>query len=577
MLGNSFNNEASKYNSSIKTRRKSSEFFSLLFKKGGLYLSLLLIFILFVIPVIRLIWMSFQVNDSFSLTNYTNILSEQYTWTVIKNTIIIVTGSTAISLILGISLAWFVAYTNVRLKRWMQVFVLLPFVIPSYIVTIAWTQFVGNLTFIDINFYSISGIIFMLGISHYPLVYLFTVNMLKKIPRELEWAVRASGGGQFQAFWQVTIPLALPGIVGGGMIAFLSSLDNFGIPAFLGIPSNITVLSTSIYQEVIGFGENAFSRAATFSVLLAIFALLATAVQWLLLRKSKVTETASVDDSPRFELRKSRPFVEIIIWIFILGVSVVPLLSMVKTSLVRTYGLPFTLENITLHNYNYLLYDYGKATGALLNSLKLAGTTMILCLVIGTVIAYIRIRKPSVLTKALEVAISIPYTLPGMVLALAMIFAWMQPIPGWNPGIYGSVWILLVAYFTRFIILQVRGSSSAISQISIDLEEAAHISGAGTWTKWRYILLPLILPGVLSGSVLVLLTTLTELTISSLLWSTGAETIGVIIFNFEQAGYTTYSTAFSVITLLFMGLLASFVYGFIYLFSAKYSRFKALR
>ncbi|MEJ9280634.1 iron ABC transporter permease [Ureibacillus thermosphaericus] len=549
--------------------KKSSELFSLLLKKGGLTLSLLLVLLFFVVPVVRLLWMSFQVDGTFSFDNYTNILSEQYTWTVIKNTFYIVLGSTAISLVLGVALAWFVAYTNIRLKKWMQVFILLPFIIPSYIVTIAWTQFAGDIAWIDINLYSMGGIIFILGVSHYPLVYLFTVSVLKRIPRELEWAVRTSGGGRFLTFWKVTIPLALPGIVGGGMIAFLSNLDNFGIPAFLGIPSNITVLSTAIYQEVIGFGNNAFSRAATFSVLLALFALLATGVQWFLLRKSKVTETAATDHSPRIQLQKSRPFVEMCIWVFILGVSVVPMFSMIKTSLIKTYGLPFIPENITLHNYNYLLYDYGKVQDALLNSLQLAGGTMLICLVVGTMIAYVRVRKPSFLSKFLEVAVTIPYTLPGMVLALAMIFAWMQPIPGWNPCIYGSIWILLIAYVTRFMVLQMRGSSSAITQVSVDLEEAAHIFGANVWTKWRSILFPLILPGVLSGSILVMLTALTELTISSLLWSSGAETIGVIIFNFEQAGYTTYSTAFSVITLMFMGILAAMVYGFIYVWQRR--------
>lgn len=565
MTGNSFNDDALDRFDSLNTKKKSSELFSLLFKNSKFYLSLLIIIVFFVIPVIRLVWMSFQVDDSLSFENYTNILNEQYTWTVLKNTCLIVAGSTVVSLIVGVTLAWLMAYTNIRLKKWMQVFIILPFVIPSYIVTIAWTQLIGSIKAIDINLYSMGGIIFILGISHYPLVYLFTVNVLKKIPRELEWAVRASGGGQFKAFWHVTVPLALPGIVGGGMIAFLSNLDNFGIPAFLGIPSNITVLSTAIYQEVIGFGDNAFSRAATFSVLLAIFTLLATGLQCFLLRKSKVTETATIDHSPRFYLRKSRLFIEGIIWIFIVGISIVPLLSMIKTSLVKVYGMPFTFENITLHNFNYLLYDYDKVAIALLNSLKLAGMTTFICLIIGTVIAYVRIRKPSFLTRALEVVISIPYTLPGMVLALAMIFAWMHPFPGWNPGIYGSVWILLIAYVTRFMILQVRGSSSAFTQVSVDLEEAAHISGASTWSKWQFILLPLILPSVLSGSILVLLTTLTELTISSLLWSSGSETIGVIIFNFQQAGYTTYSTAFSIITLLFMGILAALVYGIIYI------------
>nr|WP_106782528.1 iron ABC transporter permease [Lysinibacillus timonensis] len=571
MLGNSLKNEISNHTNLNHTPKKSSEMFSLLFRKGGIILSLLLVLVFFVIPVFRLIWMSFLVDDSFSFSNYRDILNEKYTWTVIQNTFIIVIGATVVSIVFGVTLAWFVAYSNIRFKKWMQVFIMLPFIIPSYIVTIAWTQFVGDISAFDVDLYSMGGIIFVLGISHYPLVYLFSVNMLKKIPRELEWAVRASGGGRWIALWKVTIPLALPGIVGGGMIAFLSNLDNFGIPAFLGIPANITVLSTAIYQEVISFGDNAFNRAATFSMLLAILALLSTGVQWFLLRKSKVTETASTDHSPRIELKTSRPIVEICIWGFILFVSIVPLLSMIKTSLVKTYGLPFIPENITLHNYNYLLYDYGKVMDALLNSLKLSSITMLICLIFGTIIAYIRIRKPSTLTKLLEVAISIPYTLPGMVLSLAMIFAWMQPIPGWNPGLYGSIWILLIAYVTRFMILQVRGSYAAFSLISTDLEEAAHISGASHLAKWRHILLPLILPSVLSGSMLVLLTTLTELTISSLLWSSGTETIGVLIFNFEQAGYTTYSTAFSVITLLFMGILAAIIYGFISIWKRRLS------
>jgi iron(III) transport system permease protein len=122
---------------------------------------------------------------------------------------------------------------------------------------------------------------------------------------------------------------------------------------------------------------------------------------------------------------------------------------------------------------------------------------------------------------------------------------WIQPIPGWQPGIYGTIWILLIAYITRFTILQVRGSAAAFSQLDPSMEEAAQMSGAGIWVKWRKILLPLLLPGVLGGSLLVFLTALTELTVSSLLWSSGSETIGVVIFSYEQAGFSTYSTAFS--------------------------------
>jgi len=466
-----------------------------------------------------------------------------------------------VSVLLGVGMAWVTAYTDIRMKKVLKLLILVPFVIPSYIVTIAWTQLTNSIGFLDINLYSYGGIIFILGISHYPLVYLFTATVLKRIPKELEWAVRSSGGGRWTAFKQVTLPLALPGIVGGGMIAFLTNLDNFGIPAFLGIPANITVLSTAIYQEVIGFGPSAFGRAATLSVLLAIIALIGTGVQWFLLRKSKLSETASIDELPRLILGKKRKWMEAVVWIFVIGVGIVPLVMMMKTSIIRAYGLPFKMENLTLDHYKYILFDYDKAFEAIGTSMKLSLVTTIVCIIFGTIIAYYRVRKGSKKMRIIEGMISLPYALPGMVLALAIIFTWMQPIPGWNPGVYGTAWILLIAYITRFMVLQVRGSMATMSQVSVDLEEAAHVFGAGTFVKWKTILLPLFLTGIVSGAFLVMLTTLTELTVSSLLWSSGTETIGIIIFNFEQAGYTTYSTAFSVLILLVMLLLACLMYG----------------
>lgn len=554
------------------TRQKLSFLSNLLMKRTFYGIGLLLLLIVFIVPVIRLFWMSFKTKEGMSFHNYTSILMDASTWTMLQNTIIVVTGSTFIAVVLGVTVAWMMVYTDIRQKKVLQLFIILPFIIPSYIVTIAWTQFVGNIPFLNLNLYSYAGIIFVLGISHYPLVYLFTANVLKRIPKELEWAVRASGGGRWVAFRKVTLPLALPGVVGGGMIAFLTNLDNFGIPAFLGIPANITVLSTAIYQEVIGFGPSSFSRAATLSVILLVIALLGTGIQWLLLRKSKVSETAPVDHTPRFHLGKGRGWVEVVVWLFVVGISIIPLLSMVKTSVIRAYGLPFKWEHVTLKHYQYVLFEYDKALQAIGTSVKLALITTIVCLLFGTMIAYFRTRNHSRMMRLVEGSIGLPYALPGMVLALAMIFMWMQPIPGWNPGIYGSIWILFIAYSTRFMILQVRGSMTAMSQVSVDLEEAAHVFGAGTFVKWKSILIPLLFGGMMSGAFLVLLTALTELTVSSLLWSSGTETIGVIIFNFEQAGYTTHSTAFSIILLIMMLLLAMIVYGLQALWKWKVKR-----
>ena len=126
--------------------------------------------------------------------------------------------------------------------------------------------------------------------------------IFRKIPRELQDAAKVGGASNGTIFRKIVFPMALPGIAGGGLLAFLSNLDNFGIPAFLGIPANIRVLSTYIYEQVIGYGPSAFARASVLSVLLGVIAIIGTIVQWVIVRKSKVNETSKMDMEPRYFL-----------------------------------------------------------------------------------------------------------------------------------------------------------------------------------------------------------------------------------------------------------------------------------
>ncbi len=553
-----------------KTRKPFSFSFSSLFRSWYGFLGFLLIVFLFLLPIIRLVWLSISSETGISLAMYEEVLSDPVTWKTIQNTIIITIISTLISIVLGVLMAWIMAYVNIRGKKWLQLLIFMPFIIPSYITTLAWVQFLGKngpiqavfeLLSIEapkLNLYSMEGIIFMLGITHFPLVYLLSVSIFRKIPRELQEAGKVGGASNKTIFRKIIFPMALPGIAGGGLLAFLSSLDNFGIPAFLGIPANIRVLSTYIYEQIIGYGPSAFARASALSVILGIIAIIGTIVQWVVVRKSKVNETSKIDMEPRYFLSKGkRLVVEFFLWVFILVTGFIPFLTMGATSFIKAYGLSLKWENLSLKNYQFLFEDQ-KVMNAVNNSLVLAFVTLICCLILGTVIAYVRFKNPSFFIRLTEVFVTIPYALPGTVFALSMILMWLQPIPGWQPGVYGTIWILLIAYVTRFTILQVRGSAAAFSQLDPTMEEAARVSGAGMWVKWRKILMPLLLPGVMGGAILVFLTALTELTVSSLLWSSGSETIGVVIFSYEQGGFSTYSTAFSsmiVLAILLAGIL----------------------
>ncbi|WP_019121191.1 ABC transporter permease [Brevibacillus massiliensis] len=528
----------------------------------GKWTTLALVACFFLFPLLKLTFLSVKTDTGIGLTHFTEILADPRTWLAVENTCWVAGGSTAIAVVIGVGLAWICAYTDIRRKGWIHLLALMPLLIPSYVTSLAWTQLAGPTGFLNKwaslwNVYGLDGIIVVMGLTHYPLVYLLTLSVLYRIPKELEWAARASGAEGMKVFRQVTLPLALPGIAGGGLLAFIASLDNFGIPAFLGIPEGVTVLSTLIYEQVIGFGPSAFARTAALSIILGVIALLGTGAQWMLVRNNRLDQTDAEDRSIRYPLGKKRFLLEGLVWIFLLGTSVVPLLAMAATSFLKAYGLAFTLENLTWDNFRFVLAGNAASQGAIRNSLALASMTTVICMVAGTLLAYWRVKQPTILLKAIEGAVSLPYALPGIVLALAMILTWIEPFPGWQPGIYGTIWMILVAYLTRFLILQVRSSSSAMLQIGNEVEEAARINGAGLLARWQKVLIPLYLPGILTGAFLVFLTSVTELTISSLLWSSGTATIGVVIFNLEQAGQTANSTAFSTVIVAAIGLAIS--------------------
>ncbi len=463
-----------------------------------------LIAAVFAVPVIRLIIMGFQSEGGFTLSHYKKVLTSPRTWKVIKNTLIMVLGSGLIASFTGIVSAWLIAFSDIRFKRIIQLGIFLPFIIPSYVSSLAWVQFFGKNGdlersvrlflegFKGFSLYSMGGIIIVLGLTSYPLVYLFTLTALRKIPREAELAARVSGAASLRTLKRVTLRMAMPVIAAGIFTAFLSCLDNFGIPAFLGSSATISVLTTYIYQEVTGFGTSAFSEAAVLSSVLGLIALTGLFIQWLILSGSKVTESQKEDTEPRIYLGRKRFVIEILIVGFFLMTNILPLFSLIVSPFYKVMGKPLGRENFTLENYRYIISSE-TTRQAFSVSVRRALVTSLITLICGVFIAYYRVRVNKRAGKIMESFITLPYALPGTVFALSMIFAWMQPLPGWNPGIYGSSAILYIAYFTRFLSLQVRSAAAGFEGIDISTEEASHISGTRGFAKWRKILIPFLL------------------------------------------------------------------------------------
>lgn len=515
----------------------------------------LFIFLVFVMPVVMLLKMSITTENGFGMDNFRALLAESRTQKAILNTIIIAVGSTLIAMIFGTIMAFIVAYTNIRFKKFIEILVLMPYVIPSYVITLSWSnllmangsvnKFLKSAGLPGINIYSVGGIVLVMGICSVPVVYLIVISMLRKIPPDMEWASRASGYSVMETMKKINLVQAMPAVVNGSVLAFLAAIDNFSVPAFLGISAGIPVLSTYIYEKAISFGPTAFNSAAALSVLLSVIAITGSVLQNKLIKKRSDSESIKEDYTERIILSKGKRLVlEIVCFVCLIAVNVVPLISMITSSFVKLFGQKISAKTFTLSNYRFVFTNQG-VRKAILNSIFLAVLTCVICILIGTAVAYAKLRKKSKAAEMAESAASLTYALPGIVLALAMIFYWAKV-----PNVYGTIRILIIAYVTRYLVLQIKGSTTALLSVDESLEEASRVSGSNPFRTWYRILVPLITKPVLSGSFMILVSAMTELTLSSMIAAAGTKTIGLTIFNLQQGGDYNRSAAMSTVIVL---------------------------
>ena len=228
---------------------------------------------------------------------------------------------------------------------------------------------------------------------------------------------------------------------------------------------------------------------------------------------------------------------------------ILPLVAIGLSSITRAYGLMPRFENFTLKHFTSLLTDTFTTT-ALRNSFFLAFLSATLCTIIGFLIAVVTERSKILGRKILDFVATTPRSIPGTIIALAFILAWIRPIPLLGISLYNTFWIILLAYLSRFLGYTVRTISATLKQISPSLEEACLISGGKNWQRIAHILTPLSVEGLAGGWLLVFIPSLNELTMSILLYSSGKETIGVAVFSLLQEGKIGRAAAFSIVIIV---------------------------
>ncbi|MDY6065709.1 MAG: iron ABC transporter permease [Finegoldia sp.] len=525
------------------------------------FLSLAVVFFV-IIPFVRLFIRSFS-GDGF-ISNYSKIFSDPRVIKAMVNTLIIGIATSFISLLLGSYFAFIIAYTNVKFKVLLKILTYLPFIVPSYIMTLAWTNITSNVGILTkilnnfglrkINLYSITGIIFLMVICNVPFVYLNVFRALIKVPVNNENASKLLKYTYLQTFKNINLAQIRPVLITSFVLVFLSSLDNFSIPAFLGVPAGIPVLSTLIYEKTISVTTGGFTDPAVLALIVFVMSVFISKLESSILEREKTSKDSKEDTSIRYEFKHSTKFiVECINFLLLIFINIVPIAFMVYSSFIDTYVKDFSLSNLTLNNYKSLL-SISSIKMSILNSLTYATLTVVICAFLSIFYGYFKWKNKYKLSMSiLEKGTSISYSLPGMVLALCMIFHWTKPIPFINIGFYASPVIILIAYITRFLIIDMKSAYQGFNSISRNLEYAAILSDRSVLKKWFKIFLPLIYRYILTSSLLIFVYSLTELSLSSILLGPFTKTIGLLIFNLQQAG--DYNLAYAISTIVLIVLL----------------------
>jgi iron(III) transport system permease protein len=490
------------------------------------------------------------------------LLADGAVWQSLYNTLITSFWGMVAAVMLGGTFALLLTLFDIRGKGALGFLFMLPTMIPPQVTALSWIGMTGpSSTLLKAvglapplgspqPLYSVGGIALLYGVQNAPLVFLSLRAGLLALPRDGIEAARLSGASSWQVMKDIILPLSLPGLAAGAAIAFVSCVGNFGIPAILGIPASIYTLPTLIYTKFATFNSGTFGEVSVLSAMIGILSIIGLAVEERVLKGRDYRVIGVSGQAAVFSMNGWRWFAELALWLTIVVILVMPLTALVASSLAPAYGVPLSLSTATFYAYEEILFRQAITRTAFTNSISLSLATAFGLLVVTVLTAYFLVRSSSRLAPVLSALAEIPYALPGIVLAVALILLFAAPLPIIGISLYGTIWIILIAYFSSFFAVSLKPVVSAFRQIDPSLEEAARLAGAGFGRRLTDIVVPLVAPAAGASVILVFLIACNELTVSAILWSAGTQTLGVAIYNLDDSGSFNLASALSVLVVL---------------------------
>ncbi|MDN2583623.1 iron ABC transporter permease [Aquibium sp. ELW1220] len=475
------------------------------------------------------------------------------------NSLIIAAGSTALAVVLGGLVALVLATMALPTRRALAFLFVLSLMVAPQVSALAFKTLAGPSSPI-LNAVGLApppgtanpmlgfaGVILVMGLHHAPLVAIILASGLVRVPQALIEAARLDGARPLAIVGQVILPVIRLNILSAVLLAFVAGVGNFGIPALLGLPVGVTTLPTTVYRQLASFGRGAINDAALVSLLIALIAGVAVVASTVATARRAVRTDMERGLEPFVHRRAITLPAEALLWLVFAATILLPLASLVAKSLVPAYGVTLTWETLTFAQYTETMWGQALIRRAFANSLTYAGGAALILAVLSLLAAYALDRRLAFARMVILPVVEMPYALPGVVVAIACILLFVNPLPLVGVSIYGTAWIILFAYLASFLAIALKPVLAAVASLERDVEEAALMDGAGIAKRIATIILPIVLPSVVAGGLMVFLLAFNELTISALLWSAGTETLGVALLNLEDAGLGAESAALAVV------------------------------
>jgi iron(III) transport system permease protein len=502
-----------------------------------------------------------------SITNFLTVVMNPNVAEALFNTLIACAGGTLIAVAIGLLFSWIVVRTNTPFKGFIAAASILPLFAPPLVAGVAWSILGSPKTGLlnalfkwagldwHVDFYSLAGLVFVFGIYYAPYVYMFTSSALRNMDPSLEEAAEISGASAFSTLFTVTFPLIMPAIVSGMLLSFIVMLGIYGVPAVLGAPSNINVLTTYIFK-LTNWSPPLYNTAAAVAIILMLVTGLLVFLQQKVLSGRSYTTVAGKAFRPRnLDLGGWRWLTFGLGLVYLVVVVVLPMLALTvaafrKFMFIRDIGSLFDMRQYSLMHFNSI-FDNPLTMRSIYNAVEVGIITALIGGALAFAIGYTihRTRLPG--RRSIDLISTVPVAIPGLVIGVAYLWAWIG-IPG---GLYGTIWILALAFIARFMPDTVKALSTSFLQIHRELEEAAWVCGKGMLGTIATIVLPLARPGVIASMTLLFVLSIRELGSSLFLYTSNTMVMSVLLLDYYEGGNVGKTAAFSLVQTVLLGIL----------------------